>query len=666
MSGDNSSTTAMSSTGVDLLGGLGAVVPTTSRETEPTVPVSQPFVDLISPAPSAEVSKPPAILDGTTESATETTKSEKLDDDAKGAEGFAAAQPSGNSASSLFDTSGDWFAPSTFSFNQSTPAAAPAADLFFGNTRPTTTAASTMFDISGAEPAKETQQQETLNKILSEANELRASAEESSREIARLREECHAARDAATRAADIAKVTLSKAESSAMELVSLRAKLATAEASGSVKCTQLKSELEQLRKASAIGDLVLRAIYSISTPRFLSQPSCPYFPHTSQVILDYVHSLESESSMPTFEGVIEALKIVSKTQSSNPEMSVYWIVSMWYILNALLKETPDPPMKPSDYLQEPSPSNPIPTTTNGSSAGSSGAGSRANSTSSGTGANSAISSPPSPSLCKNDSGMNWFLIQLNKAISDAFTLIMKRVQQLLKPMLVPAFLEQQAPQPGPATPKKSTGQPPQRVHHPSEVIEVMVDTLKQLDAGHMPQNLCNQFFSQLCHWINAILFNKLVCFPHLCTCGNGIQVKLGLSMIEDFLSKTSYLSTAKEYLEHTRQACNLFFMDKSILLDQGSLTSIFGCLNVCQITLLVQSFKPDMFSPVPVDPKILVALKKYQDQSLPLMLDPDLFIIPHPTPPPSAPTPSPSAPSTSSTTNPPNSTTPNTATTSTD
>ena len=50
----------------------------------------------------------------------------------------------------------------------------------------------------------------------------------------------------------------------------------------------------------------------------------------------------------------------------------------------------------------------------------------------------------------------------------------------------------------------------------ASVLKVLKELLHSATETNLPSSVCLQFFSQLCHWINATLWNMLTSKPELC------------------------------------------------------------------------------------------------------------------------------------------------------
>ncbi|KAL6050050.1 Chromatin assembly factor 1 subunit A [Balamuthia mandrillaris] len=160
-----------------------------------------------------------------------------------------------------------------------------------------------------------------------------------------------------------------------------------------------------------------------------------------------------------------------------------------------------------------------------------------------------------------------------------------------------------------------------------EFTSVLTKALKLLRQQHLFDSVIQQFFCQLFYNTNARIVNTLVDRKELCTCGNGFQIKLGLSQLEEWVSKQGrkLFGVARQYLSHATEAANVLVVDKEMFGDEVMIASIFPTLSVFQIYHLLDTFQPDQFSPEGVSSSVLRHLeglcskaKQHQSTSLKL------------------------------------------------
>eukprot|EP00727_Mastigamoeba_balamuthi_P003451 m51a1_g13102 hypothetical protein (333) ;mRNA; r:61-1810 len=121
---------------------------------------------------------------------------------------------------------------------------------------------------------------------------------------------------------------------------------------------------------------------------------------------------------------------------------------------------------------------------------------------------------------------------------DMFNTAFEHAVRSLEPLLVPYIIERQ-----PARAASPAGGP---------IEAVLSAALQDLRTARVCDAVCLQFFSQVVSYINTILLNTLLKSSHHCTCGTGIQVKLAISRIEEWLQREPAIAPARTRPRRTR------------------------------------------------------------------------------------------------------------------
>ena len=147
---------------------------------------------------------------------------------------------------------------------------------------------------------------------------------------------------------------------------------------------------------------------------------------------------------------------------------------------------------------------------------------------------------------------------------------------------------------------------------PRNLIGIISRTLDAVESNHMGKAIKAQVAAQLVWCINGTVFNALVAKERrdaACTCGAGLQLRLAVSVLENYLVRDPATFGAKKRLEHLKEASNVFLMDKSLLTDEALVRDTLPALNFAQIHALLEKFRPDSCSSVPVAAPILSLTK---------------------------------------------------------
>eukprot|EP00727_Mastigamoeba_balamuthi_P013371 m51a1_g8657 putative dil domain containing protein (247) ;mRNA; f:65404-66336 len=165
---------------------------------------------------------------------------------------------------------------------------------------------------------------------------------------------------------------------------------------------------------------------------------------------------------------------------------------------------------------------------------------------------------------------------------DMFNTAFEHAVRSLEPLLVPYIIERQ-----PARAASPAGGP---------IEAVLSAALQDLRTARVCDAVCLQFFSQVVSYINTILLNTLLKSSHHCTCGTGIQVKLAISRIEEWLQREPAIAPARFRLEQIREAANFLVMDKAFLQDEAATHAAMNKLSPGQIYTLAKSFHSDEYA----------------------------------------------------------------------
>ncbi|KAH3757489.1 DIL domain [Pelomyxa schiedti] len=341
---------------------------------------------------------------------------------------------------------------------------------------------------------------------------------------------------------------------------------------------QLLAKVQQAEHKLKIEEFLLNALFSADSSLFDAQG----VPCTALLIIDRLQQWNSlkKPDSDFFEKIAERIKTISLGYKDNLMMSTYFVTVTWSLLN-FVQGTLVPPSR-TEYILKPS-------------------------------------AAPEGEVPR-------FVFQLQQVLHEIFFMLLQRTEHILDGILCQAIFEppEQLRVSGAS---RSAAAKPKGGPSITDVIQILQETLQRLLDNGISRSICFQFFSQLCYWINARLFNQLVNQPGCCTCGKGFQIKLGLSSIEEFLYQSAFLSRARQRLDHIKQAGNLLIMDKAVLFDETIVHTAFSALNPVQLAHIVHSFKPDSLMPDPVAPSVLGRIQRLNpSSSTPLILDPNILL----------------------------------------
>ncbi|XP_048456576.1 afadin isoform X8 [Rhincodon typus] len=144
---------------------------------------------------------------------------------------------------------------------------------------------------------------------------------------------------------------------------------------------------------------------------------------------------------------------------------------------------------------------------------------------------------------------------------------------------MPAFLED---------PEEASPQRPKI----DDVLHTLTGAMSLLRRCRVNAALTIQLFSQLFHFINMWLFNKLVTEPDSCLCSHywGAIIRQQLGHIEAWAEKQGLELAADCHLSRIVQATTLLTMDKYLAEDVSNINNTCFKLNSLQLQALLQSY----------------------------------------------------------------------------
>lgn len=134
-----------------------------------------------------------------------------------------------------------------------------------------------------------------------------------------------------------------------------------------------------------------------------------------------------------------------------------------------------------------------------------------------------------------------------------------------------------------------------------DVLAALSSAMALLRRCRVNAALTIQLFSQLFHFINMWLFNKLVCEPRpmFCTRLWGVRLKCRLTRVEMWAEKQGLELAADCHLSRILQAAHLLQAPKSVPEDLAAISSTCFKLNSLQLRALLERYQP-----VPEEPPI--------------------------------------------------------------
>ena len=224
---------------------------------------------------------------------------------------------------------------------------------------------------------------------------------------------------------------------------------------------------------------------------------------------------------------------------------------------------------------------------------------------------------------------------LTGLLSTAFARALSNAYRRLEPAAIECFITATADPAtteaaSPSTTATTTTNPDAVASH--AVLAVLAEAAGAAKQARLPAGVRRQLVAQLVHDVDATVFNALVRDEALCTCARVFRIRVAMSVLEGWLLRDPELAPAKRQLRYTREAANLFAMDKAVLADDGAIAAAFSALNIVQLARLLQYYHPDDLNKLPVDATLLrdIKFKALEAENTPLEVDGHAWISPSP------------------------------------
>jgi len=212
---------------------------------------------------------------------------------------------------------------------------------------------------------------------------------------------------------------------------------------------------------------------------------------------------------------------------------------------------------------------------------------------------------------KDGAVLKLFMVHLERLCFEIYKDLAIVISKSLRPRLLNTILEYskylQDQQNRPrrrnsiAIPRPVSQMPPaDKFTDPTEILSKLSDCFKAVQKHFLYDLVVQQLFMQIYSYSDAVLFNTLFDGTHLCTCGNGFQIKLAIDKLEDWATN-SKLIHASDQLKHISQAASVLVMvDKNLFKDAEMVKAVFPALNFGQIRHILDNFRIDQYCPEPV------------------------------------------------------------------
>eukprot|EP01125_Pyxidicula_operculata_P022990 TRINITY_DN9740_c0_g1_i1.p1 TRINITY_DN9740_c0_g1~~TRINITY_DN9740_c0_g1_i1.p1 ORF type:complete len:908 (+),score=193.86 TRINITY_DN9740_c0_g1_i1:17-2740(+) len=137
----------------------------------------------------------------------------------------------------------------------------------------------------------------------------------------------------------------------------------------------------------------------------------------------------------------------------------------------------------------------------------------------------------------------------------------------------------------------------------------------------LPLSMIRHLFTSFASNLNHFLFNLVCSKEELCTAGNGFQIKLMISRLEEFANAPNhklFMQGSLKKMKEISEAATILSLDKGVLVQDDSMIGLIcPSLNIHQIRHIVVSFRPDKVFSEPVSLEVIDQLGRLSKRAPP-------------------------------------------------
>ncbi|XP_043934765.1 unconventional myosin-Va isoform X4 [Protopterus annectens] len=197
---------------------------------------------------------------------------------------------------------------------------------------------------------------------------------------------------------------------------------------------------------------------------------------------------------------------------------------------------------------------------------------------------------------------NFDLAEYRQVLSDLaiqiYQQLVRVLENLLQPMIVPAMLEHETIQgvsgvKPPGLRKRTSSVADEGTYTLDSIIR-QLNTFHSIQCQHgMDPELIKQVVKQLFYIVGAVTLNNLLLRKDMCSWSKGMQIRYNVSQLEEWLRDKNLMNSgAKETLEPLIQAAQLLQVKKKTDEDAEAICSMCTALTTAQIVKVLNLYTP--------------------------------------------------------------------------
>ena len=184
---------------------------------------------------------------------------------------------------------------------------------------------------------------------------------------------------------------------------------------------------------------------------------------------------------------------------------------------------------------------------------------------------------------------------LTDLLVQIYHTIVKHVEVLLVPLIVPAMLDYEPiPSMGTSPAKLGGRRKPKASHTVESILKLLTKVMVALRKQCVEPALARQVFRQVFYVINAHIVNSFLLSKDYCHCFKGVQVRFNITKLQEW-ARENQLDDAGEVLKEAVQVTQLLQVNKTSLGDVDTILDCCEALSPVQVQKILTMYTPGDF-----------------------------------------------------------------------
>lgn len=184
-----------------------------------------------------------------------------------------------------------------------------------------------------------------------------------------------------------------------------------------------------------------------------------------------------------------------------------------------------------------------------------------------------------------------YRIVISKIIEQLHDVLVKQIQALIKPYVVPAVLHHDEMSKGKKTIKSILTSKNDKAE-PKSLVNQLEHYYKQFEYFGLERCYSEQIFRQFFYYICAVSMNSLMLQPDICVWKTGMKLRFNIGVLGDWVRKKKMSKDILEPITPLNQVSNLLQSRKSEK-DVDSINDMSNALSAAQVLKIIKSYHSD-------------------------------------------------------------------------